>query len=107
MCYYTYELDDESAELCVIVTPYGKFKYCRLPMGIKQSPDFAQEIIKEVLRGLEIEAYIDNVGSFDNNWETHLRSLDEILRRLEINGFKVNLLKCKWGVKETDFWATG
>jgi hypothetical protein len=68
---------------------YGKFKYCRLPMGIKQSLDFAQEII---------EAYIDDVGCFDNDWESHLCSLDEILRHLEINGFKVNPLKCKWGV---------
>jgi len=78
MCYYTYELDDESADMCVIVTPYGKFKYKRLPMGVKQSPDFAQEIIEEVLRGLDVETYIDDIAAFDNDWDSHMRSLDEI-----------------------------
>jgi hypothetical protein len=49
MCYYNYKLDDEIAELCVIITSYGKFKYHRLPMETKQSPNFTQEIIEEVL----------------------------------------------------------
>jgi hypothetical protein len=53
MCYYTYKLDKESADICIIVTPFGKYCYKQLPMGIKQSPDFAQEIIEEVLCGLD------------------------------------------------------
>jgi hypothetical protein len=104
MCYYTYELDDESAELCVIIAPYGKFKYQQLPMGIKQSPDFTQEIIEEVLCGLDVKMYIINdIGAFNNDWNTHMHSLNEILRQLKINGFKVNPLKCEWAVQETDF----
>jgi len=69
-------------------------------MGPKCSPDFAQEVMENVLRGIDdSDVYLDDVGAFPNIWEHHMDHLDEILDRLTSNGFKVNPLKNKWAVQ--------
>ncbi|MEM7284021.1 MAG: reverse transcriptase family protein, partial [Pseudomonadota bacterium] len=110
MQYYTFELDDASKELCTIATPFGLYRYKRLPMGISQSPDIPQEIMERVLRAIEdIVIYIDDIGVFSNSWEDHLTQLHCVCTALEQNGFTVNPRKCEWAVQQTDFlghWFT-
>eukprot|EP00804_Cyclotella_cryptica_P022672 CCRYP_012476-RA/>CCRYP_012476-RA protein AED:0.44 eAED:0.44 QI:0/0/0/1/0/0/3/0/288 len=83
---YTFELDKESQDLSTIIAPFGKYKYARLPMGLKCSPDIAHSVMESVLSGIE-----------------------DADMRLQENGFTINPLKCEWAVQETDwlgYWLT-
>jgi hypothetical protein len=97
MQYYTFELDEESKDLCTISTPFGKFKYNILPMVLKYSPGFTQEVMENIFRDVaEVEVYIDDIGIFLDSWEQRLAILCIVLQKLQENGFTVNPLKCEY-----------
>jgi hypothetical protein len=96
MQYYRFELDKESQDLCTNITPFGKYKYLRLPMGLKCSPDIAQAAMENVLSDInDANINIDDVGAFSNDWYHHVSMLATILRQLRENGFTINPLKCE------------
>jgi hypothetical protein len=99
MQYYTFELTNFAKSLCIIITPLGKFQYNKAPMGVKQSPDFVQEVMENIFWDMkDIEVYIDNIGIFAQSQEQMFQLQDEVLRHLEDNDFAVNPFKCEWMV---------
>jgi hypothetical protein len=55
-------------------------------MGLKCSPDFAQEVMENIFRDItDAEKFIDDIGAFSRSWDDHLKSLRIILTKLQEN----------------------
>jgi hypothetical protein len=110
MQHYTFKLDEESKVLCTIAMPFGLYRCARLPIGVNQAPDIAQEVMEKTLKDIEdLEVCSNGIGLFSVEWNQHMCVLDQVCQRLKEKGFTVNPLKCEFGVKELDFlghWLT-
>jgi hypothetical protein len=108
MQYYMFALDEEPKDLTMIVMSFGKYCYNLLPMGLKCSPDFAQETMENIFRDIDdAEVYINNIGAFFPNWEHHLQLLCTILTKLQENSFTLNQLKVTGQSKKRTGLDTG
>ena len=95
-------LDKESSFLTTFESPFGKFRWNRLPFGISVAPEEFQRRLNDALRGLEGTVTIaDDVliyGCGDNLEEAtrdHDRKLMAVLQRCRERGIKLNPEKLK------------
>jgi hypothetical protein len=111
MGYYHIPLDKYSQKLCTTILPWGKYRYKRLPMGIKNSPDIFQAVINELLGDLDfVQVYLDDILiTTDGSFQDHLQKLQLVFKRLEQANFRANLHKCFFARDELDYlgyWLT-
>ena len=105
MGYYTVHLDLYSQKLCTIVTPWGKYQYLRLPMGVNVSPDVFQEKMSNLMQDLEyVRTYLDDLLVISNgSFEEHLHQLGKVLQRLRRAGLKINAEKSSFFAPEIEY----
>ena len=55
-------LADESSELTTFLTPYGRFRFTRLPFGLNSGSEVFHRAMHTILQGIEgVTCYIDDV----------------------------------------------
>jgi hypothetical protein len=93
--YYTIRLDPDAQNLCTIVTPFGKYQYLRLPMGISCPPDIFQENISDLMQHLNVVyTYLDDLLVISGStFEDHSENLECLLKILSGKGLRVNAEK--------------
>ena len=86
-------------------TKYDLYKYTIMPFGLINTPSLFQEMIDEVLQGIEEEVhYLDDILIYTSGTkEEHQVSVEWVLERLMDYDLAVNLSKSEFHVKETVF----
>jgi hypothetical protein len=66
--------------------------------------------MEDVLKDLaNVKVDLDDIGIFSKSYANHMRTVHQVLNRLQDYGFTVNPLKSEWAVQETDwlgYWLT-
>jgi hypothetical protein len=91
MGYYHIKLDADAQKLCTIVFPLGKYKYKRLPMGIKIAWfllffKMSCLSLSKIWNMLRYTCYLDDLLILINSsFKDHLLKLEMVLARLSTN----------------------
>ena len=99
-------ISPESTNYTAFNTCFGTFKFLRLPMGLKTSPNSFQLLMDKVLRGLKFKTclcYLDDVLICSSTFAQHIIDLQEIFNRLKLAGLKLGPNKCTFAANEIVF----
>ena len=103
-------LNEQSSFLTTFNTPFGRYRWRRMPFGIKSAPEIFQRKMHELIEGLNgLEVIADDfvvVGYGDSLQaasKDHDKSLSVFLQRCEERGVHLNIDKLKLKMREVPF----
>ncbi len=104
MGFWQVMLDEVSSYLCTFSTPYGRYRYLRLPFGISPAPEVFHRIVADVIRDIPgVLHFVDDILVWGNTKEEHDERLKTVLDRFAAVNFTFNPAKCTFGKPEVDF----
>ena len=101
------KLDEESSHLTTFHTPFGRYRWCRMPFGISLAPEVFQRRMHELIEGLSgTEVVADDfvVAGFGDTLEEafrdHNKNLVAFLQRCSASGVKLAMEKLQLCLEE-------
>ena len=101
--FWQLKLDEESSHLCAFNTPIGRYRFTRLPFGVKCAPEIFQRTMDQMVEDLDgVEVIMDDVIVAGDE-TTHDERLQKFLERASKKGLKLNKEKCKIRQREVPY----
>ena len=99
-------MDPRDREKTAFSSDLGHYEFIRMPFGLKNAPATFQRMMIIVLDGLlghKCFVYLDDIIVIGRDLDEHLRNLEEVLDRLTKFNLKIQLDKCEFLKRETEF----
>ena len=104
--YWNVRLDEQSSFLTTFNSPYGRYRFKRMPFGLKMSQDIFQARIDQLVEGLAgVVAIADEIVIFGATQEEHDENLRRLLARCREHGLKLNPDKSQISQPEVKFYG--
>ncbi|XP_058817327.1 uncharacterized protein K02A2.6-like [Topomyia yanbarensis] len=102
--YLQMEVAPEDREMLTLSTHRGLYRPNRLMYGVASAPAIWQRQMEIILQGIDgVSVFLDDIKISGADDETHLRRLEEVLRRLNLHGIRVNKEKCDFFVDTIEY----
>ena len=94
--YYQINVKKEDRDKTAFVTPFGMYRFNRMPFGLRNAPATFQRLVDRMKSGLDINvfAYFDDLLVLSDDLDKHLKDLECIFDRLQRFGLRLNREKC-------------
>ena len=104
--YWSLKLEDKSSYLTTFNTPFGHYRYLRVPFGLNCSQDVFQRKIDETFEGMTaVTAIVVDILVFSKTRAEHDQNLRKVLTRAHEQGIKLKADKVKIGVAEVRYFG--
>jgi len=104
MGYYQVKLSEKSSKLTTFNTPFGRYRYLRMPMGARCSSEVFQREMEKHFGTMEgVEIVVDDVLVHAKTLEDHNRRLKAVLEKARSINLKLNKEKCVFAKPEVNY----
>lgn len=104
--FHQIQLAEEDTEKTAFSVNGGKYEFTRMPFGLKNAPATFQRVMDCILRdliGVCCFVYMDDIIIFSSSLQEHAKNLAQVLEKLKDARLKIQLDKCEFFRKETQF----
>uniref|UniRef100_A0A8C5PIS1 Gypsy retrotransposon integrase-like protein 1 n=1 Tax=Leptobrachium leishanense TaxID=445787 RepID=A0A8C5PIS1_9ANUR len=102
--YLQFEVHPSSRKYLTINTHRGLYEYNRMVFGIASAPAIWQRKMDEILADIPFtQCLLDDMLITGRTDQEHKQNVELVLQRLQDQGLKVNLTKCKFMVPKLEF----
>lgn len=103
--FWQVRLNDESSHLCTFNTPYGRYRFKRMPLGISSAPEvFQKKKMKPIFGDIDcVEVIFDNIIIAAQDEHEHNEIMGKLLQRAREANVKFNSAKLQYKVAEVRY----